>query len=208
MRYTLRLKGGPGSGHFGHKGIPGHRGGSLPRGESKSSYGDSRKRVLSSGKLLDEASEAWFEYYDAAAIKAISKGEKISVGDDYGDGSSEFTAEDISRFTKYAKVLQDAASTTNSGYDVLWRGTVLEESVLPQYAVGKVITLDGLTASSPNPKIAEIYNDDPYDLGQEVMFKIINKNGIIGYERDEGSEVILPRGSKYTVQSNKKVRVS
>lgn len=32
--YILRLKGGPGSGHYGHKGIPGHRGGSLPREES------------------------------------------------------------------------------------------------------------------------------------------------------------------------------
>ena len=88
---------------------------------------------------------------------------------------------------------------------MLWRGTVIEEDALSQYDVGKVIILDGLTASSPNPKIAGIYNDDPYDLGQEVMFKIVNKNGIIGYERDEGNEVILPRGSKYIVQSNKKV---
>lgn len=32
--YKFRFKGGPGSGNHGHKGIPGHRGGSLPRGES------------------------------------------------------------------------------------------------------------------------------------------------------------------------------
>ena len=29
--YRIRLKGGPGSGHYGHKGIPGHQGGSLPK---------------------------------------------------------------------------------------------------------------------------------------------------------------------------------
>lgn len=32
--FTIRLKGGPGSGFHGHKGRPGERGGSLPRGES------------------------------------------------------------------------------------------------------------------------------------------------------------------------------
>ena len=36
MRYTIRLKGSAGSGHFGHKGRPGHQGGSLPRDESSS----------------------------------------------------------------------------------------------------------------------------------------------------------------------------
>jgi hypothetical protein len=34
--YSLRLKGGAGSGHFGHKGRPGEQGGSLPKGESAS----------------------------------------------------------------------------------------------------------------------------------------------------------------------------
>lgn len=37
MKLTIRLKGGPGSGHHGHKGIPGHRGGSLPREGSAAS---------------------------------------------------------------------------------------------------------------------------------------------------------------------------
>ncbi|MFA5036792.1 MAG: hypothetical protein WC479_06420 [Candidatus Izemoplasmatales bacterium] len=31
MQYIIRLKGGAGSGNHGHKGIPGHRGGSLPK---------------------------------------------------------------------------------------------------------------------------------------------------------------------------------
>lgn len=36
MNYKIRFKGGAGSGNHGHKGIPGHRGGSLPRDESAS----------------------------------------------------------------------------------------------------------------------------------------------------------------------------
>lgn len=40
-KLILRLKGGPGSGHFGHKGIPGHKGGSLPAGSSASAIGES-----------------------------------------------------------------------------------------------------------------------------------------------------------------------
>lgn len=38
--FTIRLKGGTGSGHHGHKGIPGHQGGSLPADSSASAIGD------------------------------------------------------------------------------------------------------------------------------------------------------------------------
>jgi hypothetical protein len=54
MKFTIRLKGGAGSGHYGHKGIPGHKGGSLPRGGSASadttgsnSYKTSRGNAIS-----------------------------------------------------------------------------------------------------------------------------------------------------------------
>jgi hypothetical protein len=36
MKFTIRLKGGAGSGHHGHKGILGHQGGSLPKGDLSS----------------------------------------------------------------------------------------------------------------------------------------------------------------------------
>jgi hypothetical protein len=45
MKFTIRLKGGLGSGHHGHKGIPGHHGGSLPSGSLASAIVD-RPRVL------------------------------------------------------------------------------------------------------------------------------------------------------------------
>jgi predicted ABC-type ATPase len=45
MRYILRLKGGPGSGHYNHRGIPGHKGGSLPRGAHQGTISLDKKTV-------------------------------------------------------------------------------------------------------------------------------------------------------------------
>jgi len=45
MKFIIRLKGGAGSGNHGHKGIPGHQGGSLPQGSSASTV-TKRPRVL------------------------------------------------------------------------------------------------------------------------------------------------------------------
>lgn len=47
MNYKFRLKGGQGSGNFDHKGIPGHKGGSLPR------YSDPNKNPPELQALID-----------------------------------------------------------------------------------------------------------------------------------------------------------
>ena len=47
MNYKIILKGGPGSGNFDHKGIPGHKGGSLPR------YSDPNKNPPELQALID-----------------------------------------------------------------------------------------------------------------------------------------------------------
>ncbi|MFA5035668.1 MAG: hypothetical protein WC479_00625 [Candidatus Izemoplasmatales bacterium] len=49
MKFTLRLKGGLGSGHYGHKGRPGHQGGSLPEGSSASAV----DKWFSGSKVVD-----------------------------------------------------------------------------------------------------------------------------------------------------------
>lgn len=49
-QYVIRLKGGPGSGNHGHKGIPGHQGGSLPKGESNATSDPKSKNTRSSNK--------------------------------------------------------------------------------------------------------------------------------------------------------------
>lgn len=76
MRFTIRLKGGAGSGHFGHKGIPGHKGGSLPRDGSASAISSKRsntdtKSVVPKTEVLDFSRSAakrlnseWNKTYD------------------------------------------------------------------------------------------------------------------------------------------------
>lgn len=53
-RKNILLKGGPGSGHFGHSGIPGHQGGSLPDNEEERVYyhGTANKKIID--KILEE----------------------------------------------------------------------------------------------------------------------------------------------------------
>jgi len=77
MKFTLRFKGGPGSGHFGHKGRKGQQGGSLPRGESsggvvaRQTYDSSSKSVVSD-KEHDKLVKAGYfksaQFYDKQAM--------------------------------------------------------------------------------------------------------------------------------------------
>ena len=52
--YILRLKGGPGSGFYGHKGRPGEQGGSLPRGESNSAS-DENSEIMDPNEIVRDA---------------------------------------------------------------------------------------------------------------------------------------------------------
>jgi len=56
-KFTIRLKGGAGSGNHGHKGRPGHQGGSLPQGSSASAVSSSDKSPIKSKYgILDKRS--------------------------------------------------------------------------------------------------------------------------------------------------------
>lgn len=69
--YKIRFKGGPGSGHFGHKGRPGHKGGSLPRDGSAGTFVSMDKGSLKSvvsAKEHDKLAKAGYfksaQFYD------------------------------------------------------------------------------------------------------------------------------------------------
>jgi 5,10-methenyltetrahydromethanopterin hydrogenase len=64
MKLTIRLKGGAGSGNHGHKGIPGHQGGSLPQGSSniiKDPDKDEVESILFDHRNMDDAESAHAE---------------------------------------------------------------------------------------------------------------------------------------------------
>ena len=59
MKITFRFKGGEGSGHFDHEGIPNHRGGSLPEGENRSSKPKEKVLQVEKVPIMKEGSDSW-----------------------------------------------------------------------------------------------------------------------------------------------------
>ncbi|MFA5035667.1 MAG: hypothetical protein WC479_00620 [Candidatus Izemoplasmatales bacterium] len=72
MKFTIRLKGGAGSGHHGHRGIPGHHGGSLPRD------GQASAAPKFAGRQL-ERSEVTYEYNVSNGNYKLPKGIKVWI---------------------------------------------------------------------------------------------------------------------------------
>jgi hypothetical protein len=67
--YTFRLKGGPGSGAHGHKGIPGHQGGGLPVGEG----GPAMDANFVEGDEIDNGKSVFVNSEDAKALENLNK---------------------------------------------------------------------------------------------------------------------------------------
>lgn len=110
------LKGGPGSGHHGHKGIPGHQGGSLPRGESAA-----RKP-----KEIDVVGEVP-EEYDIEVLKAqISE-----LSKEFGYPINKFSI----NFSKGSEFMVGNSSyTTAANYDPRTGTITLYEGSLSDYS--------------------------------------------------------------------------
>lgn len=91
MRYFIRLKGGPGSGHFGHKGIPGHRGGSLPRGKSNYRHeprSPFREEIEFDDKELSKA-KTWLFGINGLSIGDDIDHERFAVHSGYEQGVND-----------------------------------------------------------------------------------------------------------------------
>jgi hypothetical protein len=81
MKFTIRLKGGAGSGFYGHKGRKGQEGGSLPRGESQS------------GELSDSDRREW-----SFSIARSDLFRKIITPDGYVDKDHEEISDIMQQF--------------------------------------------------------------------------------------------------------------
>ena len=69
MRKIQVIKGGPGSGNHGHRGRPGHRGGSLPRG----SQGDTSEPKPKGGGFIPSEFKSWAKTLPMKMLKKASK---------------------------------------------------------------------------------------------------------------------------------------
>lgn len=175
----------------------------FPGQHDQESHGDRYASGESLPKVtLEHAFDEWFEFDSASAMKQASRGE--SLASYRGTDGEKLTDEKQKELQACATLLQKQAETSNSGKRMLYRGQAFEnlDDLNKAYPTNKKITLDGLTACSPDKKIASIYHD-PQFLGMDegegvrVLFEIENPNGVIGITRDEKSEVILPHGASY-----------
>lgn len=71
--YGVGEKGGPGSGNHDHKGIPGHQGGSLPKGESGSGSSDSDSSEFKKGQTVNISDEGKITAADASRVPGWDK---------------------------------------------------------------------------------------------------------------------------------------
>lgn len=185
MRLKFVLKGGPGSGNFDHAGRPGKVGGSTSGNGSV---------------LLQEADELWFEYANAQVMKAHSRGENVSG---MGEQGEQFSDKELARLMAASDVMQKAANTHHTTHKRVWRGQALESvsELKRMYPVNKKVTIDSLSATSPDRKLASVYSDTQFIGGDgiSVLLHIENPRGVIGYQRQDGGEVVLPAGANYKV---------
>jgi hypothetical protein len=87
MKLTFRLKGGEGSGHFDHRGIPDHQGGSLPEGESGGKSEEPKKKKRWTSK------HNWSEFDSRGPNKVYqSVGENTTDSEPNARGSHKTTA--------------------------------------------------------------------------------------------------------------------
>lgn len=150
---------------------------------------------------ISEASEAWFDYDIAAAIKEASKGDEGSL-DSIEVQGEPLTEEEKEQAKMYAKILQRSAQSSTTKHKQLFRGMVLpdESSIKSYFRVNKKITINSLSATSPNKNIAAVYHDvENAGGGVPVMIHLENPNGVIGHQREDGGEVIIPKGAEYKI---------
>ena len=190
-RVIVQLKGGAGSGHHGHAGRVGKRGGSVPGSGGVSNIS------------VEQAEDMWTDNYYSNKIKAASQGKDISKMTFSGGTENDWNDEEV---TVAAKLLQERASSTQLSVKTVYRGDVRysEEEALEEFAVGATVRLSGLTAASRSESIAGLYTDVETIGGEGIgiVFTYHNPRGIMGTNiLSADQEMLLPHGASYKVRS-------
>ena len=108
MKLTFRLKGGEGSGHFDHVGIPNHQGGSLPEGESGGKSEEPKKKKRWTSK------HNWSEFDSRGPNKVYqSVGENTTDSEPNARGSHKTTCPSTDNLEGYKDHRHDQSILTN-----------------------------------------------------------------------------------------------
>ena len=166
------------------------------------------------GKLTSEAEASWSDYGTAALVKDLSRGKNVNIGDIDVIGS-KIEANDIHVAKSLELAFQHVAENSNTGYDEVWRGTILDEGtdVKSLFKKNSIHTFSALTAVAKDKKLAAKYTDlDEFAggmPGERVLFQITRTGGVggvtlgAGSEFKAGDESILPKGAKYKIKDIK-----
>mgnify|MGYP000022683762 CR=1 FL=1 len=147
-----------------------------------------------------QAAEDWFEYELADVMAEYIRTGHMPTTDMYGN---KLPKEQRERLRREAEFLQQKAESTNSGFNTLHRGMVMDESEVRKLSPGDTYTMRTVTATSQDRKLASVYAN-PENRGGEgvsVMMEIQSSGGNRGY-KVTGGEVILPKGASYRITRN------
>lgn len=163
----------------------------------KFSISDTTKKSIT----LESASEDWFEYENANAMR-----EYVETGEmptEYMFGG-EIDRETREHLAAEAELMQNIGATTKTKFKTLYRGMVLDEDdARSMFTPGEQYTFNTLSATTSDRGIAKIYMD-PENAGGDgvpVILEIQKSDGIYGFDRD-GIEVVIPKGSEFRVVKN------
>lgn len=148
-----------------------------------------------------EASDDWFEYEKANLMSRYIQTGRIPTKDIYGGA---ITREEAAKLKREAELIQEIGEKTNTKYNTLYRGMVLDPNEARLLTPGDTYTFRTLSATSPSKDIAMIYTNTENSVvegGAPVVFEIQKSGGINGFKRDD-AEVVLPKGASFKITRN------
>ena len=161
---TIRTKGGPGSGNWGHRGIPGKVGGSSPRGVglSPTSGKDWLERYEKrTGKKHPKAARLVKGQESYGLIKDMADGTFSAEVNPYNEGSDKFL-EHIQKAQGFDALPQTVSDLDDIAGDYIHRGFSSPE-FKDNFTAGKLHGGTGLVGSgthfSTDPDVAKRYGD-------------------------------------------------
>lgn len=148
-----------------------------------------------------EASDDWFEYEKANFMSEYIRTGYAPTEDIYGN---IITQKEISKLKKEAELIQEIGEKTNTKYNTLYRGMVLNPDEARSLTPGDMYKFPTLSATSPSRDIAMIYTNTENSFiegGTPVILEIQKSGGINGFKRDS-AEVVLPKGAEFKITRN------
>jgi hypothetical protein len=208
------IKGGPGSGNFGHAGVKGKRGGSSPGGgkhrvgtKSRSQHVDQQQVINAPGATYsDKMSNFIANDLGVSRQEADSYQEAIRgfAGSEYREIRSASVGQDANEDIKRKAQNMDKFINKSPKFEgEVHRGVIVSPEEANALKAGATINMKGMSSWSSDQGIAESFASGAGNNNQAVIFHVNNKSGAsiahlaaMPYQK----EVVAPSTAKYGIQ--------